>query len=222
MSFVKEVNHAGTHRLIPERYSNGASVLETLKLPKNVLADLSELDSATNQCKLAENGKAAGIHPHELVFGVPEAPIINAAFTHPAPYGGRFNSPSRGAWYAGVDLETSIAEVAFHKSRFLKNVDDPQFHQPQTFDYIDFTADFRGRFDHLESNEEEVCLKPDPIPECYQQSQALAKALLFGGALGIVYRSVRHPAGTCVVCFRPALVLSPKRSGHCRITVDPP
>ena len=196
MSFVKEVNHAGTHRLIPERYSGAANALETLNLPQAVLADLSELDSATNQRKLAESGKAAGIHPHELVFGVPEAHIVNAAFTHPAPYGGRFNGPSRGAWYAGLELETSVEEVAFHKRRFLKNVDDARFHRPQTFDYVDFSADFRGKFDHLENHEEEVCLKPGPIPECYQPSQALAKALLFGGALGIVYRSVRRPAGT--------------------------
>jgi hypothetical protein len=48
----------------------------------------------------------------------------------------------------------------------------------------------------------------------------LAEKLLLAGALGIVYRSVRHPAGMCVACFRPALVTNPRREARCRITLD--
>lgn len=39
----------------------------------------------------------------------------------PASSGG--NDSRRRAWYAGVELETSIAEIAFHKRRFLKKSD---------------------------------------------------------------------------------------------------
>lgn len=207
---------SGTHRLIPAKYG-AKSVLESLPLPQHVLSDLSELDAATNERKVAENGGSAGIGPRELLFGVPEAEIVNAAFTHPGPFGGRFNSAERGAWYAGVELATSIAEVTFHKRRFLA---DARIQGRHTFDYIDFLADFSGTFHVLETREGKECLKPEPIPQCYRASQALANRLLFEGSSGIVYPSVRRPSGTCIACFRPALVFHPRRGKPCRITVE--
>jgi hypothetical protein len=59
-------------------------------------------------------------HPGELLYGVPEAHFVNAAFSHSGPHGGRFNNPGRGAWYAGVEVETSIAEVPFIEDAFFK------------------------------------------------------------------------------------------------------
>ena len=50
-------------------------------------------------------------------------------------------------------------------------------------------------------------------------SQALANALLYAGSNGIVYPSVRHSAGTCIACFRPALVFHPRRGQEYRITL---
>jgi hypothetical protein len=46
-----------------------------------------------------------GHRPGRITVGVPEAHIVNAAFTHHGPHGRRFHSPQRGAWYAGVELE---------------------------------------------------------------------------------------------------------------------
>ncbi len=43
-------------------------------------------------------------------------------------------------------------------------------------------------------------------PESYMASQELAEQLLEAGSLGVVYPSVRKPEGTCLACFRPALV----------------
>jgi hypothetical protein len=221
LAHVQKVEYfAGTHRLIPEKYSNGGSVLETLNLPEQVLSDLREIEATTNERKIAESGRWTGIRPHELVFGVPEAHIVNAAFTHPGPYGARFSTAKRGAWYAGIELDTSVAEVAFHRRRFLRNVHNLKFHGRQTFDYIDFLADFRGKFHHLDQDEQQSCLQGSPIPACYRASQVLAEELLFEGSLGIVYQSVRHPSGTCIACFRPALVSNPRRDARYRITLD--
>jgi RES domain-containing protein len=208
---------AGTHRLIPTKYS-GESVLEMLSLPPGVLADLSELDAATNERTIAERGGNRAIGPGELLYGVPEAHIVNAAFTHHGPHGGRFNSPQRGAWYADVELETSVAEVAFHKRRFLK---DARLTGQYAFEYKDFLADFSGQFHFLDPNELKACLEPGPIPQCYEASQQLANELLYTGSNGIVYPSVRHPSGTCIACFRPALVFHPRRGQEYRITVGP-
>ena len=221
MAHVEEVEYlVGTHRLIPDKYSKGGSVLETLNLPEHVISELRQIDAATNERKIAESGRCTGIRPLELVFGVPEAYIVNAAFTHPGPYGARFSTSKRGAWYAGIKLDTSVAEVAFHRRRFLQNVRNQKFHGRQTFDYVDFLADFRGKFHHLDPDEQQSCLQASPIPACYRVSQLLAEKLLFEGSLGIVYHSVRYPSGTCIACFRPALVSNPRRDARCRITLD--
>jgi hypothetical protein len=214
---LEQFDRAGTHRLIPSKYG-AESVLETLLLPAPVVADLRELDAATNERRIAERGGIGTIGPGELLFGVPEARIVNAAFTHPGPFGGRFHSPQRGAWYAGFEIETSIAEVAFHKRRFLA---DGRIKGQHAFDYIEFFADFSGEFHTLDDRERESCLLPDPVPQCYGASQALAKKLLYEGSNGIVYPSVRRDSGTCIACFRPALVFHPRRGSQYRLSVEP-
>ena len=216
MAIVAQFDQAGTHRLIPAKYG-AESVLESLPLPPDVLADLSELDAATNERKIAENGGNSAIGPGELLLGVPEAHIVNAAFTHPGPFGGRFHGAQRGAWYAGFEIETSIAEVAFHKRRFLQ---DGRIQGRHGFDYIDFLADFSGEFHTLDAMERKSCLEPDPVPQCYATSQALADKLLFGGSNGVVYPSVRRPPGTCIACFRPALVFHPRRGQKYRLNIE--
>jgi len=216
LAHLGDFDQQGTHRLIPTTYAT-ESVLESLSLPANVISDLTELDAATNERKVAERGGNAAISPGELLYGVPEAHIVNAAFTHPGPHGGRFNDSRRGAWYAGVDLETSIHEVVFHKRRFLK---ESRISERLSFDYADFEADFSGQFHFLDESEREQCLQPDPIPQCYGPSQALANSLLFTGSSGVVYPSVRHSGGTCIACFRPALIFHPRPDNIYSITVS--
>ena len=205
-----------THRLIPAKYGT-RSVLEELPLPSQTISELTELDAATNERKVAERGGNLAISPRELLYGVPEAHIVNAAFTHPGPAGGRFNNAHRGAWYASVALETSIQEVAYHKRRFLKNA---RISDRLTFEYQDFIAVFSGSFHFLDKTEQESCLKPEPVPECYGASQALAATLLYAGSSGVGYPSVRHEGGTCIACFRPALVFRPLRGRAYRIAVS--
>lgn len=216
MARIIRIDQTGTHRLIPAKYGR-KSVLESLPLPADVLADLSELDAATNERKIAERGGNNAIGPAELLLGVPEASIVNAAFTHPGPFGGRFHGAQRGAWYAGFELETAIAEAGFHKRRFLA---DGRIEGRYTFEYVDLLADFSGEFHSLSATEQKSCLKRAPIPECYRASQALANKLLFEGSNGIVYPSVRRPPGKCVACFRPALVFHPRRGQGYLLTLE--
>ncbi len=112
-----------THRLIPSKYSREGTVLARLTDDERELQELAELDGATNARLLAEEGLLSGIGVHELLFGVAYAEIVNASFTHAAPQGGRFNNNRRGAWYEGLERETSIAEVAFHKLLQLREID---------------------------------------------------------------------------------------------------
>ena len=197
---VSLVRRYDTHRLIPSKYSeDGASVLARIADDDAHLAVIFDLDHATNDRLLAENDRLHGIGVQELIFGVPYHRIVNAAFTHAHPLGGRFNGPERGAWYTAFELKTAQAEVAFHKSVHLAEIG--RFEDEVTFD--DYLSDFSGEFHDLRRQSAfRDCLNP----HSYLQSQALAERLQVAGSLGVVYPSVRRPEGTCLVCFRPTLV----------------
>lgn len=204
---VSLVRRYDTHRLIPSRHGdNGDSVLTRIANDDAHLAAIFDLDHATNDRLLAENRLLPGIDIGELVFGVPYYRIVNAAFCHAHPLGSRFNGPDRGAWYAAFDLETAQAEVAFHKSVELAEVG--WFEQEITYD--DYLADFSGSFHDIRDDPVFAgCLAPDS----YVVSQDLAERLLAAGSLGIAYPSVRHDGGTCLACFRPALVGNVRKDG---------
>jgi hypothetical protein len=199
------VRQNDTHRLIPSKYSEaGASVLSRIAADAAHLRDIFDLDNATNERLLAENGLLPGIGIRELVFGVPYYRIVNAAYCHAHPLGSRFNGPDRGAWYAAFEIETSQVEVAFHKAIELAEVQ--WFEEQETFD--DYLADFSAEFHDIRGDEQFAdCLAPDS----YTASQDLAYQLLDADSLGVIYPSVRNASGTCVACFRPALVMNVRK-----------
>ena len=208
-----EVSLTDTHRLIPSKYSPTGTVLSALaeEGEDELVRDLVSIDAATNTRLKADEGLLPGISIHELVYGVSYSKVVNAAFTHASPYGARFNTSERGAWYAGVEKKTSMAEVAFHKLRQLEEV---SWADEEMLTYDDYLADFNAEFESLfGENPRDFAefLKPDPIPECYRKPQKLTSELMARGSNGIVYPSVRHLGGTCAVCFRPALVYHVRR-----------
>jgi RES domain-containing protein len=152
-------------------------------------------------------GLLPGIGANELVFGIPHYRVINAAFCHARQEGGRFNGPDRGAWYAGLTLTTAKAEIAFHKGREFAEI---AWNEPAEVAYTDYLADFSAEFVDLRGDPDQAaCLDP----ASYAASQTLAAGLLASGGLGIVYPSVRA-AGTCLACFRPALVNNVRRQAN--------
>jgi RES domain-containing protein len=202
-----------THRLIPSAYDED-TVLHRLTTDSEDLTALFELEGATNERLLGEAGLLPGITVRELVFGLSYSHIVNAAFTHAKPFGSRFNGPERGAWYAGFSLETAGIEVAFHKSEELREIN---WQDKETFLYADFLADFRGDFhDIREDFRFAKCLNP----MSYAASQKLAEELLDKGSAGVIYPSVRHSGGTCIVCFRPALVNNVRKGGQVSVEFE--
>lgn len=196
-----------THRLIPSAYDK-ETVLNRLTTDSDELNALFELDGATNERLLGESGLLPGITVRELVFGLSYSHIVNAAFTHAKPLGSRFNGPERGVWYAGFSQETAGIEVAFHKAEELREIN---WQEKEAFLYSDFLADFRGEFHDIRDDcRFAKCLDPNS----YATSQKLAGELLDKGSAGIVYPSVRHGGGTCIACFRPALVNNVRKDGQ--------
>jgi hypothetical protein len=212
---ISKISRDDTHRLIPSRYSDrDDSVLTRLSNDLDDLNALFELEGATNDRLLGEAGSLPGISVRELVFGISYSHIVNAAFTHANPLGSRFNGPERGAWYAAFSRETSELEVAYHKQQELKEI---KWQEKETFSYIDFLANFRGEFHDIRADRRfEGCLDPDS----YKPSQHLAMQLLEVASAGIVYPSVRHKRGTCIVCFRPALVNNVRKGASIAVTFE--
>lgn len=211
---VHAIRRSGTHRLVPSRQlASGESVLTRIAGDDRHLLALFELDAATNERLLAERGRALAIGPDELVAAVPHAAVINAAFCHPHPLGARFSGSDRGAWYAAFEAETSQAEVAFHKGIELAEVGFPA----ESVTYDEYLADFKADLhDIRDTRGFRACLDP----ASYVASQTLAAALLSAGSLGVVYPSVRRDGGTCVACFRPALVTHVRPGARWRFNWD--
>jgi RES domain len=206
------IRQIDTHRLIPSRYSREAeSALSEIAETSRHLQDLLDLVRATDEEQLAENDQLPGISSHELVFGVKHNGIINGVFTHAHPQGSRFNGPDRGAWYAGFALETAQAEVIFHKTREYAEInwfDD-------SISYDDYLADFSGEFHDIRHSAKFRNLLN---PNSYVASQRLAEQLLSTASLGIIYPSVRHSGGTCIVGFRAPVVGNVRRHNRYSFT----
>src|SRR3546814_15336257 len=73
-----------------------------------------------------------------------------AAFTHLNPEGSRFTDGSFGVFYAGLTLDTAIAETRHHRARFLAATDEPAQEIDMRVYAIDLEAglhDIRGLAD---------------------------------------------------------------------------
>ena len=201
-----------TYRLIPSRFADVEdSVLAPLADSEDVLRNLFELDNATNERLRGEYGGLPGIGVDELVFGVPNFRIINAAYTYPRPEGSRFNDGERGAWYCAFEVEASLAEITFHKTveyQEINRFDDSVTYQALLADFTSVFHDIRGIETYTS------CLDP----ASYIDSQKLAAELLDAGSMGVIYPSVRHEGGTCLACFRPALVGNVRKGAAYRLT----
>jgi len=221
---LRRIDQDGMHRLIPSRYSDGGTVLDDIADNDDMLGKLIRLDGATNDRIQGEQSGLVGISTYELVYGVANAQIVRAAFLHPSPKGARFSDSTRGAWYAADKLETSLAEVSYHKAQRLADIVVPESRSGvpefESSTYDDWLADFHAKFHALEpASDYADCLLPAPVPDCYADSQKLARQLLkTQQSNGILYPSVRKKGARCLACFRPALVYQPRRDKRYQIS----
>jgi RES domain-containing protein len=209
-----EIAQRNTIRLISTGRLKGP-VLLPLAANQGALKDLADLESATNGRLQAQDTGLPELDPRELVFGRPGYTFVNAAFTHTRPGGNRFNDENRGAWYCAFNVETSIGEVSYHLTRELEAIGRFE----NVTDYAELIADFFGSFYDIRTTDvaSEVALSGDPAI-AYPAGQSLAKRLRAeDSSNGIVYPSVRHSDGTCLVAFRPDLVQNLRQGGIWRL-----
>ena len=208
-------------RLIPATYHK-APVLRGLVDSDEEAEILAGFEGLTSARLAAERGKSPHLDPRELAWRRRKADLqvygnnhVNAAFTYTRAGGNRFNSETRGAWYAAWDVMVCVAEVAFHRTRELEYAG--YFHD--TARYVELHADFIGTFDDITDEPFHPALDPDPAIG-YPQGQRLAEALLRAESRGLVYPSVRAPEGNCLVCFAPNAIQSVRPGASWTLTWD--
>lgn len=180
-------------------------VLRRLIATEQRLRDLEEIEGATSGRLVSQRRGGDHIASGEFVAGIPHAAFINAAFAYFRPRElNRFNGPGRGAWYAALAVDTCLAEVTFHLTRELDRVNDYN----ATVSYAEMFASFAGEFVDLRNmSPRPSCLHEDP-EFAYPAGNALADAARAAGHNGIIYPSVRHKGGTCIVSLWPHAVQS--------------
>lgn len=194
-------------RLIPATYHK-PPVLRGLVDSDEEAAVLAELEAQTNQRLRTEREGSPAIDRRELAFARRDGDLhlygqthINAAFAYTRTGGNRFNEEGRGAWYAAYDLQTSAAEVGYHRTRELSFVG---VFEDQAR-YVELLADFVGTFPQISKTAFPDVLHEDPSTG-YPAGQALARSLRAEGHRGLLYPSVRKPDGRCFVAFDPHIV----------------
>jgi hypothetical protein len=189
------------------------AVLKPLIDGDEELAALAEIEGATSSRQIAQERGISGLNANELVYDVPHAHFINASFAYARPHQpNRFNGANRGAWYAALEVATCLAEVGYHLSNMLREAGD--FHA--TVEYAEMFCSLAGDFLDLRQVPAHPSLEPD-IAKSYPLGNALADSARAAGVNGIIYPSVRHSGGTCIVALRPAAVQSVRQGAVYRM-----
>ncbi len=191
-----------------------AAVLAPLVDGDDELALLAEIEGATNTRLVAQDRGISGLAANELVYDVPHAHFINASFAYAKPQQpNRFNGADRGAWYAALDVATCLSEVGYHLTNALADAGDYN----ATVDYAEMFCSLAGEFLDLRQVPDHPSLDPDKA-RAYPLGNALAEGARAAGLNGIIYPSVRHAGGTCLVALRPAAVQSVRQGAVYRMT----
>lgn len=201
-------------QLVREAFPRTIRLVSSARLRAPVLAPLAdnpeeldllaELEGATSGRLISEHRGLGAVSPDELVHGVPHAKFINASFAYAKPREpNRFNPASRGAWYSALAQETCIAEVGYHLTKALSDAGDFN----AVIDYTELLASMSGVFVDLRGSPNHQALDPDPVIG-YPAGNSIATWARAEGHNGIIYPSVRHKGGTCIVALWPNVVQS--------------
>jgi hypothetical protein len=142
--------------------------------------------------------------PDDRRVAGPSASIAMSAFTHVSrDRPGRFSDGRYGVWYCGDRFEVALMETVYHVERFMRRTGEPA----ADIQLRELTAHIAGRLHDLRPKTPDfaACLDPND----WAAGQALAHRLHQEGSDGIVYPSVRWPAGQAAALFWPDLIRLP-------------
>ncbi len=193
------------YRIIPSRFPP-IQLFEEVADPGDLEA-VFRVESLTNERLRDQVGELTLVPPEDRVSGAGSSYVM-AAFTHPAPVGGRFTDDTFGAFYTARDRQTAIDETVFHRERFLRDMAAP----PTEVDMRVLRAKLEAVLHDLRGKREEW-------PELYRlndysASQSLGRKLRAAGSWGIAYDSVRGAGGECAAVLRPPGITRCRQAEH--------
>jgi hypothetical protein len=202
---VTATHWAPCYRIIPSRFPP-IGLFEKVARAEDLDA-VFQIEAMTNDRLRDEVGELELVPPEDRVAGPGTTPIM-AAFTHLNPEGSRFTDGSFGVFYAGLTLDTAIAETSHHRAKFLAATDEPGQEIDMRVYAVDLAADLHDIRPLAESDAHLY------DPDNYIHAQGLATELRDAGSDGIRYHSVRHHGGECAAAFRPRLLSNCRQERH--------
>jgi hypothetical protein len=166
---------------------------------------LASIESKTNPRVWEQLGRLDLVPPARRVGGH-GASYLMAPFVHiSTDRPGRFTDGSWGVYSAGQSEEVAIREVAHHHGRAMAASKEER----------GWTSQFRTLINQVDLDLHDVRLRAElHAADDYSASQAFAKDMRAAGSNGLLYRSVRCPAGECLAVFWPDLIPIPVQGDH--------
>ena len=192
------------------RWKTSHRIIRTIYPPVHLFEDIADpadweliasAEARTNPRIHDQIGILSLVPPQRRIAGQ-TASLVMGAFTHVSTQRpSRFSDGSFGLWYCGDRFEVALAETAFHFERFMAATDE----LPADADFRELTCRIGGTMHDLRKSDPEGCLAPGD----WAPGQALGRRVRAEGADGVVYPSVRYPAGLAAGLFWPDCVTLP-------------
>ena len=191
----------------PLRWAVSHRIIRTIYPPVDLFEDiappgdwdlLGAAEAKTNPRVLDAVGNLGLVPVSRRVAG-PTASLVMGAFTHASPdRPSRFSDGTFGVWYCGDRFEVALAETAWHFERFMRATAEP----PGEADFRELVCAVHGQ------------IADGSAPALLQSSdwaagQTFGRAVRGQGGDGVVYPSVRHPAGMALALFWPDCITLP-------------
>jgi hypothetical protein len=184
-------------RIIPSRFPP-VDLFQEIAPPED-WTFLQELEGATNERLREAIGVAGFVRPEDKVEQS-SSHYIMGPLTHPNPDGSRFSDGSFGVVYAGLDLDTAIAEVKAEREEFLRRTREPK----QRVDMRVIAMSVTGELQDLRSKRGML----------ETASRSIGKQLRDAGSYGLIFESNQRPGGNCICVFRPPVLSNPRQERH--------
>ena len=194
----------------PVDWPDAHRIIRTVYPPVSLFEDIADpadwdliasMEAKSNPRVRDQIGELTLVPAARRVSG-PTASLVMGAFTHASrDRPSRFTDGTFGVWYCGNSPEVAIAETVFHHENFMRKTSEPAGWS----DFRELVSGVGGLLVDLRGGAAAGCLAPDD----YAPGQALGRAVHDADGDGIVYPSVRWPAGEAAALFWPDRIRLP-------------
>ena len=164
------------------------------------------IESRTNPRLRDQAGELSLVPRADYLLGEGASPVM-AAFTHIGKPS-RFKDGSFGVYYAANTVKTALAEVKFHRERFMTFTKEP----PAQLVMRSYVGTLKRPLHDIRASNYKRYHNPDVAT--YPRCQKFSAKIRATGAWGLLNRSVRDPQGECAAIYRPPAVGIPVQGEH--------